>query len=153
MLFILEKRRGSKTVLLFDDIFLWEGWGGKLKLGSGRCRLRVFNLERGEHGSLTYLRPVVVIAADLPGEKMSVRSCAGHIATRAVEVFEIDPPRMLWVEHCPEKTYGIQNRRRIGERFELVEFVWHEGRAIQPKWRPLKAPLLKLVHSLVEEST
>jgi hypothetical protein len=32
-----------------------------------------------------------------------------------------------------------------------VEFTWHEGRAIEPKWRTLKPPLLDVIKDMVEQ--
>ena len=31
-------------MIVYDDIFEWEGWGGRLKLANGRCRLRIYDL-------------------------------------------------------------------------------------------------------------
>ena len=68
-------------MLIYDDIYSWEGWGGKLRLASGKCRLRIFDLKKGNKKGLAHLRPIIVIAADVPESRMSVRSCCGHIAT------------------------------------------------------------------------
>ena len=136
-------------MLVYDDEFTWEGWGGKLKLGSGRCRLRIFDLKKGDKKGLTLLRPVIVVISDIPGGTMTVRSCCSHIATLVVEKFNIDPYRMFWVEYYPEKKYGIDNARIIPEKFEVVEFTWKNGKAVKPKWRTLKPPILDEVKKLL----
>ncbi|MGD8970285.1 MAG: hypothetical protein PVG01_02675, partial [Desulfobacterales bacterium] len=68
-------------MLIHDDIFAWEGFGGRLRLGSGKCRLRIIDLGKGRHKGLAHLRPYIVVATDVPESRMSVRSCVSHIAT------------------------------------------------------------------------
>jgi len=139
-------------MLIYDDTYHWEGWGGRLRLGSGKCRLRIFDLKKEDRRNLTYLRPILVVAADVSGSKMSIRSCASHIATKAVEDFNIDPSRMLWIEYYPGTTYGMKKEHRMPETYELVEFTWVEDKAIEPKWRPLKPPLLDRVKALINRA-
>ncbi|MEE9536795.1 MAG: hypothetical protein V3V51_05065, partial [Desulfobacterales bacterium] len=59
---------------IYDDIFSWEGWGGQLRLASGKCRLRIYDLEQEKAGSLSHLRPIIVVVSDIPESRMSVRS-------------------------------------------------------------------------------
>ncbi len=139
-------------MLLYDDIYVWEGWGGKLRLASGKCRLRIFSLKKGEPEGLTHLRPIIVVVTDVPGSSLSVRSCAGHIATTVTQSFNLDPHRMLFIEYYPAATYGKERVHKIPERYEAVEFVWHGDKAIQPKWRTLKAPILDIVKKLLDET-
>jgi len=146
-----EAIRPGVTMLIYDDLYHWQGWGGKLKLGSGKCRLRIFDLKKGsESKDLTFLRPVIVLVTDVPESKMTVRSCASHIATGVVSDFNIDPGRMLWIEHYPEKSYGIQEVRRIPESYEVVEFTWYEDKAIHPKWRTLTPPMRTALEDLLK---
>ena len=136
-------------MLIHDDIFSWSGWGGRLKLGSGRCRLRIYDLKEGDKKGLMHLRPVVVVISDVSGSNMSVKSCTSHIATLVAKEFNIDPHRMLWIEYYPENRYGVDEIKVIPERFDAVEFAWHEDKAIQPKWRTLKPPLLVEIRKLI----
>lgn len=136
-------------MLIHDDIFSWSGWGGRLKLGSGRCRLRIYDLKEGDKKGLMHLRPVVVVVSDVSGSNMSVKSCTSHIATLVAKEFNIDPHRMLWIEYYPENRYGVDEIKVIPERFDAVEFAWHEDKAIQPKWRALKPPLLVEIRKLI----
>ncbi len=129
-------------MLIRDIIYSWKGWGGKLSLGSGMCRLRIYDLSKGGSNGIAHLRPIIVVVSDVPESKMSIRSCAGHIATMVSRDFHIDAHRMLWIEYYPVKTYGEKNEHVIPESFEAVEFEWHEDNAIKPKWRTLKPPLL-----------
>ena len=137
-------------MLIFDDIFTWEGWGGKFKLGSGRCRLRIFDLEKGKHTSLRHIRPIVIVAADVPESKMSVRSCSSHIATKVAESFNIHPNRMLFVEYYPAVSYGEQDEHHIPERFDAVDYTWHQGKALHPKWRTLRSPMRDIIKALMQ---
>jgi len=138
-------------MLIHDDIYSWEGWGGKLKLGSGSCRLRIYDLKKGGAAGLAHLRPIIIVVSDIPESRMSVRSCAGHIATSVTRDFRIDPHRMLWIEHYPTKVYGQDGKHVIPERYDIIEFVWHENKAIHPKWRPLNQQLLEIIKDLMSE--
>ncbi|MEJ2096105.1 MAG: hypothetical protein P8Y38_02965 [Deltaproteobacteria bacterium] len=139
-------------MLIFDDIFAWEGFGGKLKLGSGKCRLRIFDLNKGDQKDIAHLRPIIVVASDLPGEKMSVRSCSSHIATTVVNRFNIAPHRIQFVEYYPQTQYGeAGNRKVIPEMLEAVEFVWKDNKALHPKLKPLGPPLLDLLKNRIHQ--
>mgnify|MGYP001826063492 FL=1 len=137
-------------MLNYDDIYSWEGWGGRLRLASGKCRLRIFDLKKGNTKGLAHLRPMIVIVSDVDGSPMSVRSCSGHIATSITREFSIKPHRMLFIEHYPQTVYGQHREHTIAEKYDLVEFSWHRDKAIEPKWRTLKPPLLDMILKLVE---
>ena len=139
-------------MLIYDDIYSWEGWGGKLRLASGKCRLRIFDLKDQSRTGLAHLRPIIVIASDVPDSRMSVRSCCGHIATCVTSEFNIKAHRMMFIEYYPETVYGEQQDHVIGEKFDVVDFSWREDQAIQPKWRALKPPMLDIVKNLVESN-
>ena len=62
-------------MLIYDQIYSWEGFGGVLRLASGKCRLRIFDLEKEDRTGLAHLRPTIIIASDVPDSRMSVRSC------------------------------------------------------------------------------
>lgn len=137
-------------MLVYDDIFSWRGWGGKLGLGSGKCRLRIYDLTKSDAKGLTHLRPIIVVVSDVAESNVSVRSCTSHIATMVAKEFDIGPNRMLWVEYYPENIYGADAEHIIPEKFDAVEFTWHEDKAIQPKWRTLKPPLLDTIKALIK---
>lgn len=136
-------------MLIHDDIFSWEGWGGKLRLGRGKCRLRIYDLKDRQAKDLTLLRPIIVLVSDVPDSKMPVRSAVSHVATLVAEEFNLEPHRMLWVEYYPESRYGKDGAQVIPEKFDIVEFAWHEGKAMHPKWRALKPPLLDEIKKLM----
>lgn len=134
--------------LIFDDIFTWEGFGGKLRLASGQCRLRIYDFMKGDGKGVLHLKRYVVVATDHDDSRMSVRSCCSHIATMVAAGHGIPPQRMQFVEHYPETFYGgSRNRQHIPQKFDVVEFVWEKGRALHPKWRPLEGPLLAFLQA------
>lgn len=139
-------------MLIHDDIYSWEGWGGKLKLGSGSCRLRIYDLTKGNtKKGLAHIRPVIVIVSDIPESKISVKSCVSHVATCVVRDFRIDRHRTLWVEYYPASTYGMNDELMIPERFDTVEFEWHDDSAMHPKWRPLNPQMAENLKNMIEE--
>ena len=139
-------------MLIYDDLFRWEGWGGKLQLASGKCRLRLFDLKKGGKKDLAFLKQTIAVVSDVSGSKMSVRSCTSHVASRVSEQFDIDPARMLWVEYYPRTTYGESGQFTIDERVDRVEFTWHGKKAIHPVWHPLTPPLRAIVKELIESA-
>ena len=76
-------------MLLHDDTYNWSGWGGKLGLGSGKCRLRIYDLNKENDRGLTHLKSIVVVVSDIPGSNVSVRSCNSHVATMVAKDFNI----------------------------------------------------------------
>lgn len=144
-------------MLIHDDIFSWEGFGGMFDLASGRCRLRIFDLSKAQGRKIQHIKPMVVVVSDLPGhdtrfKKLSVRSCTSHIATCVVRDFDMDPHRMVYLEYQPATTYGDRDQHRISAKFDVVDFQWHENRAMHPKWRTLQSPLLETVAELIDRS-
>ncbi len=142
-------------MLLYNGLYHWKGWGGKLQLASGKCQMRVYDLTKGKQDGVILLKPFIVVLTDVPREKitdMTIKSCASHIATLVTKQFSIDPERMLWVEFYPQVTYGKANTNVIPEKYEAVEFTWHGNKAVHPKWRLLEPPLSDMVKHLEKQS-
>lgn len=142
-------------MIVHDGIFTWDGWGGVMRLASGKCRLRIIDLRKSDTKGVTHLRPYVAVVEDLPSDgpfygRVSVRSCCNHIATQVAQKFDIDPARMLFVEYYPPKTYGKDKEYTVTERIDAVELTWNDGQAFNPTWKPLAEPLrgsiLDLIH-------
>ena len=136
-------------MLIYDDIYSWEGWGGTLRLASGKCRLRIYDLKDKSRDGLAHLRPIIVIASDVPDSRMSVRSCCGHIATCITSEFNIKSHRMMFIEYYPQTVYGEKREHIIEEKYDVVEFNWVQDKAIEPQWRTLKPPLLDVIKEMV----
>ena len=143
---------------IFDDVFHWDGYGGKFNLIAGRCRLRLFDLSKQETSSVAQLKPIIAVVSDLPGDrqpamkKVSVRACISHVATMIVQRFKVDHHRMVLVEYYPRETYGQNAEKVIPEKYDMVELKWHGDKALFPNWRPLQAPLLDTVKSLISKN-
>jgi len=141
-------------IVIYDDIFKWKGHGGIFKLAAGSCRLRIFDLSGEKKQRVAVLKPILVVVSDLPDEtsylkKVTVRSCCSHIATSVVKAFRLDHHRMVFVEYHPRKTYGKNDEKVIPEKFDVVDFKWFGDKALHPKWRAVKPPLLDTLKSLV----
>lgn len=144
-------------MLVHDDIYAWKGFGGALDLASGQCRLRIFDLSGEESGNVKFIKYLVVVVSDLPGHEanlknVSVRSCTSHIATCVVRDFGLDFHRMVYLEYQPARRYGDKNQHRIPAQFDLVDFEWHDEKAMHPRWRKLTSPLLDTVIDLIEQT-
>ncbi|MGD9017308.1 MAG: hypothetical protein PVH30_07975 [Desulfobacterales bacterium] len=142
-------------MVLFDGIYEWKGWGGLLKLASGKCRMWIFDLNRMEDGHVLHLRPFLVVVSDLPKEGMSkgevtIRSACGHIATRIAEEYGVEPSRMLFVEYFPEKVYGVDPPKRIPAVLDAVEFAWKDRVALEPRRHPLERSMRRRVMAMIE---
>jgi hypothetical protein len=56
---------------------------------------------------------------------------------------------MLFVEYYPRTHYGRHKEHTIPERFDIVDMVWMDNKALHPKWRPLEGPLRETVRHLL----
>lgn len=137
-------------MLVNDSVYVWEGWEGHRFLGTGRCRIRVYDFSKKTVNGLTYLKPIVVVITDTPESDMKAKSYASQIATWIVKEFSIDPHRMLFVQYYPTKAYGIQGAYIRPEKYQVAEFKWHSEEAKDPKWNPLKTPILSIIKNLVK---
>ena len=120
--------------IIYNDIFQWDGHGGKFKLASGNCNLLILDLRVSEN--VIHFKPYIIIAWDTlakahekAAQKLTIRSCTSHIATQITEKFNINPKQMLFVEYNPPSTYGQQNEKVIKERFDSIECSWKDGKA------------------------
>lgn len=139
-------------MIIYNDIYSWEGLGKKFGLAAGKIRLRIFDLNASASSGVLHLRPIIVVVSDVPEEKVSVKGWAGPLAGYIVRDFAINYQRMMWVEYYPAVQYGQRKIKHIREKFEAVEFTWNTDRAVQPRWRDLKPPLLDMVRDLVYNS-
>jgi len=142
--------------ILHNGIFYWDGFGGKMKLASGNCLLRLVHLKNDP--DIPVARPYIIITEDLLPEdpalknkKLSMRSCVAHIATCVTQQFSINPKRMLWLEYYPESIYGIHNEKYIPEQYDVVSFTWDDHKAFHPQFRSLKHPVLEQVKGIHQQ--
>jgi hypothetical protein len=57
---------------------------------------------------------------------------------------------MMFIEYYPRTVYGEKREHTIEEKYDVVEFNWLQEKAIEPKWRTLKSPLLDVIKEMVE---
>jgi hypothetical protein len=136
-------------MIVFNDYYTWEGLSKKFGLAVGKIRLRIFDLSADGESGVLYMRPVIVVVSDVPGEKISVKGWAGPLASHITREFDINCRRMMWVEYYPPVAYGQREIRHIQERFETVDFTWEAGHAVRPRWRDLNPPLIDRLRELV----
>jgi hypothetical protein len=140
-------------MLIFSDIFAWDGWGGPLRLVSGKCRLWIYDLTQASGSQPIPMKSILLVAEDVPDSPMSVKSCAGHVATLVAEKFEISPHRLRFIAYYPSSVYGAQNEKVIPERIEEAELEWLQEKAMQPKkWHAVDSQAQALVRDLVHQA-
>ena len=94
---------GNLFMLIHDDICSWEGFGGKLRLGSGKCRLQIFDLTAGGKKGLAHLKPIIVVVSDIPESKMSVYKRPPKTLPRSIGHHH------EWIKACKEGTSTRSN--------------------------------------------
>ncbi len=139
-------------VIIYNDIYHWEGLGKKFGLAVGKIRLWIFNLKNESLANVIHLRPIIVVVSDVAGEAVTVKGWAGPLASFISREFNIDRHRMMWVEYYPPVSYGAQSAKYIPEKFEMVEFAWKDDVAMHPQWRLLKSPLRDILYRLIRDS-
>jgi hypothetical protein len=136
-------------MLVYEGIYRWEGSAAGCGSRAAAAGCGSTTSPGGHRRRWPFLRPILVLVADVPESPLSVRSCAGHLATSIARDFAIAPSRMLYVEHVPESRYGREGEHVIPEEFVAVDFTWTEGGAMHPRWRTLQGPLLEAVRDLL----
>ena len=82
--------------------------------------------------NITIHRAIQLVVAEETGEGQSVTNACEFIATEVVKRYDVDPERMLFIEHYP-----AAQRPTYGESFDLVTFRWDGKRFWNPDWRHL----------------
>ncbi len=84
----------------------------------------------------------IVVITELPENRgMSVTNCCEFLAAYVANSFNVDPNKVVWVEHYPE-------RDGLDETFDLVELRWrhtaHGWTVIgRPRWAPSSAKFVR----------
>ncbi len=150
---VLTSHLFGEKMKLYQGIFQWEGWGGVLKLASGKCQLTLYDLSSSEPRHIIPMETAIAVVSDIDeprrqGQWVSIRSCAAHIATQVVEKFDLKPQRLLWIEYTPEKAYGPCKEKVIPESYSAVKFEWRQKAAFNPVRKPLDGDRIRLIESL-----
>jgi hypothetical protein len=76
----------------------------------------------------------VVVCTELPeNEGMSVTNAAEKVATAVVDGFDLEPERLIWIEHYP--VMG-----EFDETWDSCEFKWEGKKAVSVGWYPIAVP-------------
>lgn len=104
--------------------FVWIHPGGGF---SSRCDLDVFLL-----GSKALV--IATEREDDPDAGISVANGADILATIVIQKFGLDPRRVTWIEHYPERRMGARDIYRIGKTYQRVTFQFEGTRLTAPRW-------------------
>jgi hypothetical protein len=133
-----KEARMPPTEPTIIEPFEFKGLGGR----RAWCRLEVIPLKEGR---------TAVIATEVEDNSgTSVTNVAEHLASFACDRFQIDPDRLVWIEHYGyggwrERTYDLVTfSRRQPERMQWAEPVLRHqpsgwpGHFEEPEWRPMR---------------
>lgn len=68
---------------------------------------------------------------------MSITNGAAILATILLQKYRLDPGRVYWIEHHPEKTLGERGIYRMAEVYHRVTFIFQGNRFVNPRWESL----------------
>ncbi|CAN1212258.1 Thioesterase [Tumidithrix helvetica PCC 7403] len=90
-----------------------------------QCHLRIFRMHSGQH---------VVVVSDRNCEiGWFIPYKLEQLATRIVQEFQLNPDRLVWIEH--DLDYA---NRQICTEFSQVLFQWNDGKASDPQWHAIE---------------
>jgi hypothetical protein len=117
----------SRYHRIFLDRYPYRGFHGC----DASCKLEILSLVDGR---------TAVIATEVknnPGT--SITNCAEHLAYWVCIEFEIDPLRLIWIEHYG---YPSETGPHIPRTYDLVQFhilpAGHDAVFAHPAWRPMQ---------------
>ena len=95
-----------------DTVHHYHAWTGN----DARCRLRLFWRKA----------TAVAIVTELPDNPgMSVTNYAENLATEIAQRYGIEPGRLVWIEHYPQRDPAVYNDPELdAETYDLATFVW-----------------------------
>lgn len=78
----------------------------------------------------------VVIATELRDDpEKSTSNTADKLATQVIDKFEINPERLLWIEHYPTLILDSSVKK---ERFDTVKLQWNGKKFSNPEWKNIQ---------------
>jgi len=91
---------------MIDTLYNYKGFSGC----DSKCWIRIFSKD------LAY----IVIATELPDNPgTSITNTAAALATSVAIEFDIEPERLVWIEHYPTRPDADRE-----ETYDLVTFTW-----------------------------
>jgi hypothetical protein len=111
-----------------------------------QCRLLIPSLDSTPAISETIGYGIKVVVSELPDNPgMSVCNAFGFLAHKICLEFEIDPQRLIYIEHWGKWSAEEGSYERESEEFSLVKFFIINHRPRQPDWRYLQKPDVDLL--------
>ena len=99
-----------------------------------RCYLQIFLGSSGEQ---------IVLISDLGCEiSWFIPRRLELLATQIVQEFNLDPDRLIWIEHDPTGT-GALDSHNLDTELSQVLFHWEGGKASNPQWYNLSPKIIK----------
>ena len=89
-----------------------------------KCRIRIYKTSNND----------IVIATELkdnPGTPIT--NYAEQLATRIKYDYDIDPERLIWIEHYPARVYSGDKIEK--ESYDIVKFEWDGEKYSKPEWK------------------
>jgi len=117
---------------MHDEIFHFAGYFGC----PSKCRIRW--TQRGEK--------VIVIASQLPEDTgTSVTNRAEHLAEEVSKRYGLDPDRLVWLEHYPDRRSPGQRLPDpiFDEHFSLVSFHREGSQFSRPQWTRIEKRMVE----------
>jgi len=126
--------------IIFDNVFMWHGFAldfEKDEAPDSCCRLQIIDFDSS--GSSNPLFRWAVIVSDLKEHTggILISNCAEGLFKRISENFDLDPRRLIWIEHYPGESM---------EWVRLEKTTLNSGRITRkPKRRPINSQLVKII--------
>ena len=112
---------------MIDTLYNYKGFSGC----DSKCWIRIFSKD------LAY----IVIATELPDNPgTSITNTAAALATSVAIEFDIEPERLVWIEHYPARPDADHD-----ETYDLVTFTWDGLRFSEPQWKHLGKEKAELI--------
>ena len=130
-----EKLNSLNNMPTYDSIYNYRIPGHNI---DSQCRLIVPSLDSTPVISETIRHGIKVIVSELPDNPgMSICNVFKFLAHKICLEFEIDPHRLIYLEHWGKWSAERGGYDRETEEYSLVEFQVKDYRLYQPNWRYL----------------
>lgn len=80
---------------------------------------------------------VVILSNSSPSSDCMVPHRMVNIANQAVRAFELNPSRIVWIEHISSREGNSKGNNRSSTGFNLLQFDWQAGQATRLDRSPI----------------
>lgn len=133
---------------IYNDLFDYRIPGHNF---DSQCRLSIPTLKITPAISESIGSGIKVIVSELPTNLgMSICNSFEILAHKICLEFEIDPQRLIYLEHWGKWTAKEGGYDRDVEEYSLVEFQVVNDRPLRPNWRCLQTPEIELLQQFLK---